>query len=277
MGSYVAFWIAESNEQQWNAPQHRGGREHDYLMRQRGLGESAHGIIKQRSYARTRRVHATPTNSMPLNKFSRIYTQDDSLPASQAMLIGAAACRTRICASRSWASAPRASRATPATCTSTALADEVKRGVAAQGLVGLRFNTIGVSDGITNGNAGMRYSLVSREIIADSIEAMAGAHYYDALATWWAATRICPARSSRWRGSTGPSLMVYGGTIRGGEFKGQQLNIVSCFRGVWQEGERADFGGRLPGHYPQRLPRRRARAAACTRPTRWRRPSKRWA
>jgi dihydroxy-acid dehydratase len=165
---------------------------------------------------------------MTLNKFSRIYTQDDSLPASQAMLIGAGLSDADlrkpfvgICSTGFEGN----------TCNMhlDGLADEVKRGVAAQGLVGLRFNTIGVSDGITNGNAGMRFSLVSREIIADSIEAMAGAHYYDALATVVGCDKNMPGALIAMARLNRPSLMVYGGTIRGGEFKGQQLNIVSCF------------------------------------------------
>ncbi|QKG51272.1 dihydroxy-acid dehydratase [Hymenobacter sp. BRD67] len=165
---------------------------------------------------------------MTLNKFSRIYTQDDSLPASQAMLIGAGLSDADlrkpfvgICSTGFEGN----------TCNMhlDGLANEVKRGVAAQGLVGLRFNTIGVSDGITNGNAGMRYSLVSREIIADSIEAMAGAHYYDALACVVGCDKNMPGALIAMARLNRPALMVYGGTIRGGEFKGQQLNIVSCF------------------------------------------------
>jgi len=163
-----------------------------------------------------------------LNKFSRIYTQDDSLPASQAMLIGAGLSDADlrkpfvgICSTGFEGN----------TCNMhlDGLAAEVKRGVAAQGLVGLRFNTIGVSDGITNGNAGMRYSLVSRELIADSIEAMAGAHYYDALACVVGCDKNMPGALMAMARLNRPALMVYGGTIRGGEFKGQQLNIVSCF------------------------------------------------
>jgi len=115
------------------------------------------------------------------------------------------------------------------------LADEVKRGVAAQGLVGLRFNTIGVSDGITNGNDGMRFSLVSREIIADSIEAMAGAHRYDALACVVGCDKNMPGALMALARLNRPGLIVYGGTIRGGEYQGRQLNIVSCFEAYGQK------------------------------------------
>ena len=165
---------------------------------------------------------------MILNKYSRIYTQDDSLPASQAMLIGAGLTDADlrkpfvgICSTGFEGN----------TCNMhlDALADGVKLGVKAQGLVGLRFNTIGVSDGITNGTPGMRFSLVSREIIADSIEAMAGAHNYDALATVVGCDKNMPGALIAMARLNRPSLMVYGGTIKGGTFKGQQLNIVSCF------------------------------------------------
>ena len=83
------------------------------------------------------------------------------------------------------------------------LAAHVKEGVQAAGLVGLRFNTIGVSDGLSMGTDGMSYSLPSRDLIADSIETVMGAQWYDALITVPGATRTCRAASSRWRGSTG--------------------------------------------------------------------------
>ena len=171
---------------------------------------------------------------MILNKYSRLYTQDDSLPAAQAMLIGSGLTDADlrkpfvgICSTGFEGN----------TCNMhlDALADGVKLGVQAQGLVGLRFNTIGVSDGITNGTPGMRYSLVSREIIADSIEAMAGAHNYDALATVVGCDKNMPGALIAMARLNRPSLMVYGGTIKGGTFKGQQLNIVSCFEAYGQK------------------------------------------
>ncbi|RNI28322.1 dihydroxy-acid dehydratase [Rufibacter immobilis] len=165
---------------------------------------------------------------MALNKYSGIYTKDDSLPASQAMLIGSGVKEedlrkpfVGICSTGFEGN----------TCNMhlNGLADAVKMGVQANGMVGLRFNTIGVSDGITNGNAGMRYSLVSRELIADSIEAMAGAHYYDAVATVVGCDKNMPGALIAMARLNRPSVMIYGGTIKGGEYKGQKLNIVSCF------------------------------------------------
>jgi len=169
-----------------------------------------------------------------LNKYSQLYTQDDSLPAAQAMLIGAGLSEADlrkpfvgICSTGFEGN----------TCNMhlDGLAAEVKRGVQAQGLVGLRFNTIGVSDGITNGNDGMRFSLVSREIIADSIEAMAGAHRYDALACVVGCDKNMPGALMALARLNRPGLIVYGGTIRGGEYQGRQLNIVSCFEAYGQK------------------------------------------
>lgn len=166
--------------------------------------------------------------TMALNKYSRIYTQDESLPASQAMLIGSGLSEedlrkpfVGICSTGFDGN----------TCNMhlNALADEVKQGVNQLGMVGLRFNTIGVSDGITNGTPGMRYSLVSREVIADSIETITGAHNYDALACVVGCDKNMPGSLMAMARLNRPSLMVYGGTIKGGDFKGQKLNIVSCF------------------------------------------------
>jgi dihydroxy-acid dehydratase len=165
---------------------------------------------------------------MSLKKYSRIYTQDDSLPASQAMLIGSGLSEedlrkpfVGVCSTGFEGN----------TCNMHLddLANLVKQGLQGLGLVGLRFNTIGVSDGITNGNQGMRYSLVSREIIADSIEAMAGAHNYDALACVVGCDKNMPGSLIAMARLNRPGMMVYGGTIKSGNWKGQKLNIVSCF------------------------------------------------
>ncbi|WP_276497184.1 dihydroxy-acid dehydratase [Pontibacter litorisediminis] len=165
---------------------------------------------------------------MALNKYSRLYTQDESLPASQAMLIGSGLSEedlgkpfVGICSTGFDGN----------TCNMhlNGLADEVKQGVNQLGMVGLRFNTIGVSDGITNGTPGMRYSLVSREVIADSIETITGAHNYDALACVVGCDKNMPGSLMAMARLNRPALMVYGGTIKGGDFKGQKLNIVSCF------------------------------------------------
>ncbi|MFN5937679.1 MAG: dihydroxy-acid dehydratase, partial [Sphingobacteriales bacterium] len=102
-------------------------------------------------------------------------------------------------------------------------------------LVGLIFNTIGVSDGISNGTEGMRYSLVSRDVIADSIEAVCGAQYYDALITVPGCDKNMPGSLIAMARLNRPSIMVYGGTIAPGKFKGEDLNIISSFEALGQK------------------------------------------
>ncbi|WP_114781402.1 dihydroxy-acid dehydratase [Botryobacter ruber] len=165
---------------------------------------------------------------MALNKYSRIYTQDDSLPAAQSMLIGSGIPEADlrkpfvgICST--------GFDGNPCNMHLNDLADNVKLGVNGLDMVGLRFNTIGVSDGITNGTPGMRFSLVSREIIADSIETISGAHYYDGLITVVGCDKNMPGALIAMARLNRPSIMLYGGTIKGGEFKGEKLNIISSF------------------------------------------------
>jgi dihydroxy-acid dehydratase len=111
----------------------------------------------------------------------------------------------------------------------------VKDGVNANGLVGLQFNTIGISDGITNGTEGMRYSLVSREVIADSVEAVTAAHYYDGLVTIAGCDKNMPGMTMAMIRLDRPSIMVYGGTIASGNYKGKKLNIVSAFEALGEK------------------------------------------
>src|SRR5205814_2242246 len=115
------------------------------------------------------------------------------------------------------------------------LAKLVKQGVREADLVGLIFNTIGVSDGISNGTAGMRYSLVSRDIIADSIEAVCGAQYYDALIAVPGCDKNMPGSIIAMGRLNRPVIMVYGGTIAPGHYKGHDLNIVSAFEALGQK------------------------------------------
>ena len=98
------------------------------------------------------------------------------------------------------------------------LAQEVKAAVWKTDLVGLVFNTIGVSDGMSNGTEGMRYSLVSREIIADSIEAVCGAQYYDGLVAVVGCDKNMPGALIAMARLNRPSIMLYGGTIAGGHY-----------------------------------------------------------
>jgi dihydroxy-acid dehydratase len=115
------------------------------------------------------------------------------------------------------------------------LALEVKTSVWDNDLVGLIFHTIGVSDGISNGTEGMRYSLVSREVIADSIETVCGAQYYDGLIAVVGCDKNMPGALIAMGRLNRPAIMVYGGTIAGGNWKGQELNIISAFEALGQK------------------------------------------
>lgn len=110
------------------------------------------------------------------------------------------------------------------------LATTVRTGVAAAGMVGMRFNTIGVSDGISMGTGGMSYSLQSRDLIADSIETVMSAQWYDALIALPGCDKNMPGCLIAMGRLNRPSLMVYGGTIRAGHANNQALDIVSAFQ-----------------------------------------------
>jgi dihydroxy-acid dehydratase len=110
------------------------------------------------------------------------------------------------------------------------LAGHVKEGVQAAGLVGLRFNTIGVSDGLSMGTDGMSFSLPSRDLIADSIETVMGAQWYDALVTLPGCDKNMPGSVMAMARLNRPALMVYGGTIRAGHALGQPRDIISAFQ-----------------------------------------------
>ena len=115
------------------------------------------------------------------------------------------------------------------------LAERVKEGVAAAGMVGMRFNTIGVSDGISMGTDGMSYSLQSRDLIADSIETVMSAQWYDANVSLPGCDKNMPGCLMAMGRLNRPSLMVYGGTIRAGHGdKGQKLDVISAFQSYGQ-------------------------------------------
>jgi dihydroxy-acid dehydratase len=168
---------------------------------------------------------------MELNKYSKTLTQDPTLPASQAMLYGIGLTDHDL----TKAQVGIASTGYDGnTCNMhlNNLASEVKQAVWDQELVGLIFNTIGVSDGISNGTEGMRYSLVSREVIADSIETICGAHYYDGVIAVVGCDKNMPGALIAMGRLNRPALMVYGGTIAGGNWKGKELNIISAFEAL---------------------------------------------
>jgi dihydroxy-acid dehydratase len=169
-----------------------------------------------------------------LNKYSKTLTQDETQPAAQAMLYGIGLTDEDL----KKAQVGIVSMGYDGnTCNMhlNDLAKIVKQGVWDNDLVGLIFNTIGVSDGMSNGTDGMRYSLVSRDIIADSIEAVCGAQYYDAVVALPGCDKNMPGSIIAMGRLNRPSIMVYGGTIAPGHYNGQDLNIVSAFEALGQK------------------------------------------
>lgn len=171
---------------------------------------------------------------MALNKYSRTITQDVTQPAAQAMLYGIGLTDEDL-AKAQVGIVSMGYDGNTCNMHLNDLAAIVKKGVWAQDLVGLIFNTIGVSDGISNGTEGMRYSLVSRDIIADSIEAVCGAQYYDSLIAIPGCDKNMPGSIIAMGRLNRPAIMVYGGTIAPGHYKGQDLNIVSAFEALGQK------------------------------------------
>ena len=166
-----------------------------------------------------------------LNKYSQVLTQDETQPAAQAMLYGIGLTEEDL-------KKPQVGVCSMGydgnTCNMhlNDLAKIVKQGVWDNDLVGLIFNTIGISDGISNGTDGMRYSLVSRDLIADSIEAVCGGFYYDGLIALPGCDKNMPGSIMAMGRLNRPSIMVYGGTIAPGHYKGEELNIISAFEAL---------------------------------------------
>ncbi|RZJ74781.1 MAG: dihydroxy-acid dehydratase, partial [Flavobacterium sp.] len=169
-----------------------------------------------------------------INKYSKTFTQDPTQPAAQAMLYGIGLTD----ADMTKAQVGIASMGYDGnTCNMhlNDLAKDVKAGVWKNDLVGLVFNTIGVSDGMSNGTDGMRYSLVSRDVIADSIETICGGQYYDGIISIPGCDKNMPGAIMAMARLDRPSIMVYGGTIAPGHYKGEELNIVSAFEALGQK------------------------------------------
>jgi dihydroxy-acid dehydratase len=167
--------------------------------------------------------------SAELNRYSRRITQPRSQGASQAMLYGTGMTpedmqKAQVGIGSMWYEGN--------TCNMhlDRLAAAVKQGVVEAGLVGMRFNTIGVSDGISMGTDGMSFSLQSRDLIADSIETIMSAQWYDALVALPGCDKNMPGCLIAMGRLNRPALMVYGGTIRPGNWQGRDLDIVSAFQ-----------------------------------------------
>jgi len=183
---------------------------------------------------------------MELNKYSKIITLDPTQPAAQAMFYGIGLTDADLHKGQVGVVSMGYDGNT---CNMhlNDLAAEVKKSIWENDLVGLTFHTIGVSDGMSNGTPGMRYSLVSRDVIADSIETVCGAQYYDGLITVPGCDKNMPGSLIAMGRLNRPSLMLYGGTIAPGHYNGQDLNIVSAFEALGQKMagqlDEADFMG----------------------------------
>ncbi|MEC7678783.1 MAG: dihydroxy-acid dehydratase [Planctomycetota bacterium] len=179
--------------------------------------------------------------NQPLNQYSRRITQPKSQGASQAMLYATGMTpedmdKPQVGIASMWYEGNSCNMHL------LDLASEVKKGVSDMGLVGMRFNTIGVSDGISMGTEGMSFSLQSRDLIADSIETLMGAQWYDALITLPGCDKNMPGCLIAMGRLNRPSIMVYGGTIKPGTYRDEKLDIVSAFQcyGQYLAGEISD-------------------------------------
>ena len=164
-----------------------------------------------------------------LNKYSKVLTEDITQGASQAMLYGTGLCdddfkKPQVGIASVWYDGN--------TCNMhlNHLASYAKTSIANSELVGMRFNTIGVSDGISMGTEGMNYSLQSRDLIADSIETVMGAHWYDGLVSIPGCDKNMPGCMIAIGRLNRPSIVIYGGTIMNGTHRGKKIDIVSAFQ-----------------------------------------------
>lgn len=169
-----------------------------------------------------------------LNKYSKAVTQDPTQPAAQAMLHGIGLTdedfkKAQVgIVSTGW-------EGNPCNMHLNGLAQDIKVGIQEANLVGLIFHTIGVSDGISMGTDGMRFSLPSRDIIADSIETVASAQWYDGIVAVVGCDKNMPGAMMAMGRLNRPSILVYGGTIAPGKYKNQKLDVVSAFEALGQK------------------------------------------
>ena len=170
---------------------------------------------------------------MELNKFSKAVTQDPTQPAAQAML-HAIGMTNEDFKKPLIGIASTGYEGNPCNMHLNELAQDIKLGINAQSLVGLVFNTIGVSDGISMGTPGMRFSLPSRDVIADSVETVVQAMSYDGVVTVVGCDKNMPGALMAMLRLNRPSILVYGGTIAAGCHNDKELDVVSAFE-AWGE------------------------------------------
>jgi dihydroxy-acid dehydratase len=195
------------------------------------MADSDKNIISGSTSTKTANGRAAVGEKFELNRYSKTLTQDPTLPAAQAMFYGIGLTEDDL---KKAQVGVVSTGYDGNTCNMhlNKLAQEVKTAVWDNDLVGLMFHTIGVSDGMSNGTEGMRYSLVSREVIADSIETVCGAQYYDGLIAVVGCDKNMPGALIAMGRLNRPAIMVYGGTIAGGNWKGEKLNIISAFEAL---------------------------------------------
>ena len=170
---------------------------------------------------------------MPHNKYSRIVTQDSTQPAAQAML-HAIGLTEEDFKKPFIGIASTGYEGNPCNMHLNQLSLNIKKSINAKGLVGLIFNTIGISDGISMGTPGMRFSLPSRDIIADSIESVVQGMSYDGIVTVVGCDKNLPGALMAMLRLDRPGVLVYGGTIDSGNHNGKELDVVSAFE-AWGE------------------------------------------
>ena len=171
---------------------------------------------------------------MELNKYSKTVTQDPTQPAAQAMLHAIGLTHDDL-KKPQIGIVSTGFEGNPCNMHLNMLAAKVKQGIQETGFIGLQFNTIVVSDGISMGTPGMRYSLPSRDIIADSIETVVNAQSYDGLVAVVGCDKNMPGALMAMGRINRPSIMVYGGTIASGTYKNQKLDIISAFEALGQK------------------------------------------
>jgi dihydroxy-acid dehydratase len=169
-----------------------------------------------------------------INRYSKVFTQDPTQAGAQAMLYGIGLTDSDMQKAQVGI-ASMGYDGNPCNMHLNDLAKLVKDGVWKNDMVGLTFNTIGVSDGMSNGTDGMRYSLVSRDVIADSIETICGGQYYDAVIALPGCDKNMPGSIMAMGRLNRPAIMVYGGSIHSGNYKGKSLNIVSAFEALGEK------------------------------------------
>src|SRR5688572_12866212 len=168
-----------------------------------------------------------------INRTSARLTEDVGQPGSKAMLY-AAGLKAEDMSKAQVGIASTGYESNPCNMHLNGLAVHVKKGVEEAGMVGWIFNTIGISDGITNGTTGMNYSLPSRDLIADSIESVTMGHFYDANISIVGCDKNMPGAVMAMSRIDRPSIMVYGGTIKPGRLGDRKLDIISPFEAYGQ-------------------------------------------